>query len=665
MMVPVACAAWFGGVGVGAVVALAAVTVIDYFFISSERHLAMPDRAHVTSIASFLIFSIFISFLIHLLQTARDKAEQEKELAEKHLKRLGESDRRFRRIVESDMIGIIFFRMDGRITDANDAFLEMLGYSEKDLLAGLLNWKDLTPPEWARADTLAVRQMNEGGVFNPFEKEFIAKDESRIPIYLGGALFEGSDQEGVAYVLDISQRKSAENMVRHQAFHDALTGLPNRILLKDRLVQMCNYAKRNNSLCAVLMLDLDNFKVINDTLGHPAGDELLKDVAKRLQECVREEDTVARFGGDEFVVAVNQIQNHQDVLAVIDKIFSSLELPMYLGNREVYVNTSVGVVLYPQDGEDEDTLIKHADIALYQAKEMGRKTHFFFSDRGKQKEGKSLTLDKELRKSLKKGEFILHYQPIVDIKSHTVVSAESLVRWRHPKRGLLLPQHFISYAEETGLIYQLGEWIISSACQQLKNWEQLGLTSLPVTINISPAQFYRLDFLEHFKQILATTGVNPHSLVLEITENLAMRHIETAIVKLGEIREMGVKIVLDDFGIGHSSLNYLKHLPVDKLKIDKSFIQNSPDDEADTAIIKAIFTLAHNLKIDVIAEGVENERQLQHLVDIDCCDEVQGFLVSKALPSDELQKFVLNYNALPELAEAEPAFLAEKIVLSK
>ena len=643
LLLPVIVAAWYGGAILGGIVALLGGIVSDYLFLSTSHHF-VPDAAYISAVGSFLVLGVFISVLIQLLRTARIRSEQEKEMSLKHLRRLRESDRRFRRIVESDMIGIIFFKIDGQITDSNDAFLEMLGYKEEDLLAGKLNWKDLTPPEWQRADVHAARQLEEKGVFTPFEKELIAKNGKYIPIYQGGALFEGSKEEGVAYVLNIAQRKNAENMVRHQAFHDALTGLPNRILLKERLIQACNYAKRKQNVCAVLMLDLDRFKVINDSLGHPAGDTLLQEVANRLQNCVREEDTVARFGGDEFVIVANGLQNQKDILKVIEKVFTSLEAPITVAGKQVYINTSIGIAMYPQDGEDEETLIKHADSALYQAKDMGRKTHFFFNDTVLQKEGRSLTMDKELRSALKKGEFVMYYQPIVDVYTKKMVCAESLVRWQHPRRGLLLPQYFISFAEETGLIHELGEWVITEVCQQIRAWQDKGYKPLPITLNISAAQFYRLDFLEKFKEILKHTGVDPHYIVIEITESLAMRHIDTAIAKLTEIREMGITIALDDFGIGHSSLNYLKLLPVDKLKIDKSFVQNSPHDQADTAIVKAIAALAHNLTIRVIAEGVEDEEQLRHLLELKACDEVQGFLLSRPLTGGALQSLLAEGN---------------------
>jgi diguanylate cyclase (GGDEF)-like protein/PAS domain S-box-containing protein len=632
----------------GLIISLIAAAGMDYFFLSPRLTFIMGHEKYWVEILLFEIQAVFLVFLTEMLQNARTKAEEEKQSAEREkqtseasLKKHRESEERFRRIVESNMIGIIFFSVDGRITDCNDEFLLMTGYSEEDLLEERITWRRITPPEYKELDDQALTELSVNEVFAPFEKEFIRKDGEHVPVLVGGALFQNSKSEGVAFVLNLHKQKEAEDTIRHQAYHDALTDLPNRLLLKERLNHACRHAKRYHQHAAVLLLDLDRFKIINDSLGHQVGDEILKEVAHRLTACVRDEDTVSRFGGDEFVLVLDRISDKDDVLRVVDAIYDALKSPIIVDDKELYVNTSIGIAIYPHDGLDEQILIKNADIALYQAKEHGRQTHSFFSTGMDKNSGTTFTVEEDLRNALKRDELVIYYQPIFDISTKELVYAEALVRWNHPTRGLLLPGEFIQAAEESGLIHELGDWVLEQVSMQIVAWDEAKIYDKKISVNVSPVRFYRPAFIEQFKEILRETKVDPCRLVIEVTENLAMKHVETAIVKLAELADMGIDVSLDDFGMGNSTLNYLKILPITRLKIDKSFIQSIEESEADLAIVETIYSLAHKLNLRVTAEGVETEDQLKCLKKLKACDDVQGFLLSKPLSVKDFEKFIL------------------------
>ena len=439
---------------------------------------------------------------------------------------------------------------------------------------------------------------------------------------------------------ELKERIRTEEKIRHQALHDALTKLPNRIFLREQLTQACRRTSRTKKICGILFMDLDRFKVINDSLGHKAGDDLLIGVAERLQESVGPNDTVARFGGDEFVIVTADAGSSQEVIDVTKKIFTALEKPITVLGQEIYVNTSIGIALYPTDSKDIDMLIKHADSALYCAKDQGRNTFCLYSAQPGKNPGKRLALETDLRQALKQEQFELYYQPIYSLSQQRVISAEALLRWNHPVQGLLMPNSFLSYAEDTGIIHALGQWILSQACRQLVAWSNTELSDMDIAVNISPIQFFRSDFVELFRETLATTGADPHHMTLELTERLAMQDIDVVVGRLHELKALGVHIAIDDFGIGHSSLSYLKMLPIDTLKIDKSFVQSSPTNGADDAIVAAVSTLARRLDMRVVAEGVEQQDQLTHLRANNACDEIQGFAICVPLPSAGFQKFV-------------------------
>lgn len=450
----------------------------------------------------------------------------------------------------------------------------------------------------------------------------------------------GNITGGIFAWRDITERKKMEAVVRHQAFHDFLTGLPNKMLFIDHLTLALSAARRNYNALAVLFLDLDRFKTINDSLGHSAGDQLLKHIAARLKACVRESDTVARIGGDEYAILLPHIADEEDVSIIAKKILSFLQEPYVIDGHELHITPSVGISIYPGNGENAEILLKNADIAMYHAKEEGRNNYQFYNPTKKISSVDHIVLENNMRQSLKRGELVVYYQPLVSINTRKIVCAEALVRWNHPKLGLLVPRQFLSIAEETGFIMSIDEWVLRTVCTHNKVWQKAGYTPISVSVNISSHLFRQKGFAEMVLKVLQETDFNPVFLELEITENNIMRDIEQTIPNLIKLSDMGITFSIDDFGIGYSSLSYLKILPIQKVKIDKSFISGLATDYNDKAIVNAIITMAHNLKLKVIAEGVETGDQLSCLDSIGC-DAIQGFLFSEPLPQEEYKKLML------------------------
>ena len=429
----------------------------------------------------------------------------------------------------------------------------------------------------------------------------------------------------------ITERTQA-NLYR-LAHHDALTGLPNRLLFIDRLGQAMAQANRNERLVAVMLLDLDRFKAINDTLGHTMGDLLLRNVAEFLVSCVREDDTVARLGGDEFTIMLPEIQHIQDAATVAQKILDAFTRPFFLDGHELFIGTSIGIALYPFN-EDLSLLLRNADIAMYEVKQQGGNNYQFYTAEMNTASLQRLSLEGALRRALERGEFVLHYQPQIDLTRGEIVGVEALVRWQHPERGLLGPMEFIPLAEENGLIVPIGEWVLRTACAQARAWQEAGLRPIRVAVNLSVRQFYQKNLVETVARILEQTGLDSRYLELEITESCLMQNTQTTVALLAELNRLGMRISIDDFGTGYSSLSYLKRFPVDTLKIDRSFVCDIGTDPDDDAIVKAIIALAQSLELRVVAEGVETPEQL-HFLRTHGCNEIQGYLISRPLPADE------------------------------
>ena len=440
---------------------------------------------------------------------------------------------------------------------------------------------------------------------------------------------------------DLEERKRVEQSIRHMAHHDALTGLPNRALFRDRLTHAMAQADRYHQILAVLFLDLDRFKAINDTLGHNVGDQLLKIAAERLRSCVRDCDTVARLGGDEFTIIVDDIVEVRDAAVVAQKILDTLSQPFNLHEHEVFISVSIGLTLYPNDDENADNLLRNADSAMYRAKEYGRNNYQFYVADMNVKARERLMLESQLRRALDRNEFTLYYQPRVDLSSGKVIGAEALLRWRHPDRGLVPPVQFIPILEETGMIIPVGEWVLQQASQQNRAWQDLGLPKIRMAVNLSVRQFIQKELADSILSIIERAGLAPEYLELEITEDLLLEHNQTNIKTLTKLRNRGVHISIDDFGTGYSSLSYLKRLPIDTLKIDQSFLRDIENDPDNKAITSAIIAMANSLHLNVLAEGVETEEQLAFLR-AQGCNEIQGFSFSKPLTAEEFEKLLVD-----------------------
>jgi diguanylate cyclase (GGDEF)-like protein/PAS domain S-box-containing protein len=460
-------------------------------------------------------------------------------------------------------------------------------------------------------------------------------EDSAAPIYNRAGLVTGA----VIVFHDVTVSRTMTQEMSHLAQYDILTDLPNRLLLKDRISQAIATARRNGTKVAVLYLDLDGFKNINDSLGHAAGDNVLQSVAKLLLSCVRSSDTVSRQGGDEFVVLLSEIQQPSDAAITARKILTAITASHRSDHNDLQLTASVGLSTYPEDGQDAEILLKNADTAMYESKRRGPNNYQFFSQDMNDRTIERQTIVADLRCALKRKEFVLHYQPKINLQTGKITSAEALIRWLHPDRGMVSPMQFISVAEESGLIVPMGQWVLREACRQAQEWIDAGLHATPVAVNVSSLEFRSEDFLENLRAILKDTRLDPRYLELELTESVLMQHVESSASVLNTLKSIGVRLAVDDFGTGYSSLTYLKKFPIDSLKIDQSFVHDITADTDDATIVSAVITMAKTLKHCVIAEGVETEEQVSFL-QAHGCDEAQGYYFSKAVVAHEYAKLL-------------------------
>jgi diguanylate cyclase (GGDEF)-like protein/PAS domain S-box-containing protein len=550
---------------------------------------------------------------------------------------LRESEERFRQMAES--IGDVFWLSDPRdrrVLYLSPAFERIWGMPVAAVYADSRAWLEHVDVD-DRPDV--IEQMDDPNR-QDFELAFrvcppgAETRHVRMRVYLvrDGA---GRFVRRAGVVQDVTERTLQEARIEHLAYHDALTGLPNRALLAERLERALAHAQRHAQQVAVLFIDLDRFKLVNDSLGHDVGDRLLQEIARRLRGVLRDADTVARVGGDEFQVIVTNAGSSVDAAAIAEKLMHVLGEPFVLEGQELHVTASIGVSLFPRDGASGELLLKYADTALYEAKGEGRNAYRFFSPEMNAQAHGRLRLENDLRRAVERGELELHYQPQLDLGSGEVCAVEALVRWRHPLRGLVLPNAFIPMAEETGLVLGIGDWVLHEACRQVASWQREGLSDLRVAVNISARQLQRPGLDASVRQALADSGLSPHCLELEITESSVMHDPQHAQSVLQSLRDLGVQLSIDDFGTGYSSLAYLKRLPLDRLKIDRSFIGGIPADSDDATIVETIIVMTHKLGLRVIAEGVETLEQRLQLVR-QGCDEMQGFLLAHPVPAGEL-----------------------------
>jgi diguanylate cyclase (GGDEF)-like protein/PAS domain S-box-containing protein len=542
--------------------------------------------------------------------------------------------------MEASMDGIAILNEKGDFTYVNHAFLKLFGYRNRHDVLGqsfaLLHHRRKLPEVIRKIIPAFLSNGEWRGVSTGR-----TRDGRTVPVEV--SLTRIGAGSAVCVVRDITERTLAEEQITHLAYHDALTGLPNRLLFKDRLDVAISHAQRDKEKLAVLFLDLDRFKIINDSLGHDAGDYLLQEVARRISACVRESDTVSRLGGDEFTVLLPALRSADDAARVARKILESLREPVEIQERPYYVTTSIGIALFPDDGSQGEALLKNADTAMYQAKEHGRNNYQLFNALINAKAEERLELESGLRRALVAQEFILHYQPIVRAQNGHIHGFEALIRWNDPNvSGLVPPGTFIPIAEASGLMQQIGEWVLDVACSQVQEWQKRGFTNLSLAVNLSVSQLHHRSLVQRIRETLERTGMPPHLLEMEITESSAMQNPIANIAVLQELKNLGIRISLDDFGIGHSSLGHLKDLPIHTVKIDQSFIRDMTADDRTRGIVAAIIAMAHTMGMTVVAEGVELELQRAYLREKKC-DLMQGYLFQRPLDATAFEEMLLKH----------------------
>jgi diguanylate cyclase (GGDEF)-like protein/PAS domain S-box-containing protein len=562
---------------------------------------------------------------------------------------LRQAEERYRGIFENAVEGIFQTTADGQYLRANPALARIYGYeSPADLIANLSNISgQLYVNPGQRGEF--VRQMQQHGSVKNFVSEVRRRDGSVIWITESGRAVtdeEGRLQYYEGSVEDITESRRYQQRLEHQATHDALTALPNRSLLSDRLRQAVAYAKRYSQIVAVVFIDLDNFKLINDSLGHETGDNLLKAMSERMSENVRGSDTVARLSGDEFVILLRNEKGEDDVTGAVQRIIRAICQPWRNQGQEIVVTCSAGISLYPRDGDDPVTLLKYADAAMYRAKELGRNQIQFFTAEMNAAVRQRLDLQTRLHRALEQGEFSLHYQPKVDLATRTIIGMEALLRWFPPGEAMIGPDVFIPLAEESGFIVQLGDWVLREACRYTRQLHDAGLGQPQVAVNISARQFHQRDLINRIKAILDESGLAPQFLQLELTESLVMHDAEHFVATLEALDQLGVELAVDDFGTGYSNLAYLKRFPVSRLKVDRTFVRDIATDPDDATIVKAVISLAHSLGLGVVAEGVETTEQLDFLA-ANGCDEIQGYLISRPVPPEQFELLLCDTLRLP------------------
>jgi diguanylate cyclase (GGDEF)-like protein/PAS domain S-box-containing protein len=553
-------------------------------------------------------------------------------------KALRESEERYRAIVKQTSEGIFLVDANTKlIVEANPSYCNLLGYASAEIIG--LRLYDVVSLNSQIIDR-SLQEISTKKLDFLGESLHRRQDGSLVNVEVSASsIFSGGKEMFCFVVRDITERKKSEAMLQYQAFHDLLTGLPNRTLFNRQLSKALAKAKQEKKQLAVMFLDLDRFKNINDSLGHAFGDRLLKHFAERLKSCLRKGDIVARWGGDEFTVLLPEIEDSEEAARIGQRIFQALKPAFELEEHQLFVRNSIGIAIYPQDGEDGGTLLRNADAALYRSKEQGRNHYRFYRPTMNSETSELLKLEISLHRALERQELLLYYQPQVNIITEKVCGMEALLRWQHPELGLVSPGKFIPLAEETGLIIPIGEWALKTACTQNKAWQMAGLTPVRMSVNLSPRQFQQATLVATVDQILQETELEPQWLELEITETSLLQDIQFARVALLKLAKMGVHISMDDFGTGYSSLGYLKQLPFDTLKIDQCFVRDLYNKPEDRAIISAAITLGQGFNLRVIAEGVETQQQLELLRSLNC-KEMQGYWFSRPLSAEDATQFL-------------------------
>ena len=626
------------------------------FFLSTIGWLILliyPDLPHqifpftnveLMQLSLFLMTIAFLGFVFFLLleviseKRATSQVNQEKSFIAQQLE---EEKCKFETIFNNTTSGIALLNLDGHFIRVNQSLCELLGYNDHDMLA--MNYYHLLHPNHLNSLQINIQELinNQLNVYQA-EQECFRKNGDMLWVMSTLSLARDHAEKPAYFILqvqNISIQKRAEERLRHMAYHDPLTGLSNRNKLEQFINHVLASSHRHQQGFALLFLDLDRFKNINDTIGHEAGDLILQVVAERLRSTVRTTDMVARLGGDEFVLLVTDVKKTESVAIIAQKILENILKVIVVNGQEIYLTTSIGISLYPYDGQNIQTLMKNADLALYRAKEHGRNNYQFYTLEMTTRAQEKMSLQNALAHALVKNEFVLHYQPKMDINTRRITGVEALLRWKNKDYGAITPDEIISLAEETGLIIPVSEWVMLTACKQLTTWHGMGFTSLTMAINCSARQFKQTTFVDDILDVLGKTNLSPELLEIDVKEETIMEDAENTLRVLHALKHSGIKIVIDDFGTGYWSLNHLRRLSVNKIKIDKSFIRQLTIDETSSAITSAIIAMANKLNIISIAEGVETKEQYEFLTR-EGCTEIQGYYLTQPLPQEAITEFL-------------------------
>lgn len=620
--------------------------------VSSETDFDMVSKAFRFGAFDYLQKPFVFDDLLTTIEKALSKHELEQGFLSLR-KKLERSERLHRFMVESSPDIIFIVDKEGRFVFANKRAEEVLGYSKNELIGE--HYSHIVEPAYLDQAAYCFQERREGSRATRDEEIWLrckpgsrlGENKIKIAIEMNSiGVYEHDDRKhgekvfSGTYVVarDITDRLASEKLIHYQAYHDLLTGLPNRALFMDRLSNAINVARRDKHSLAIMFLDLDRFKIVNDSLGHSVGDILLKRVSERLRECLRESDTLARLGGDEFTVLLPDIDGVKDAQTVAEKIVNAIKGPFFVNEHELYVTVSIGISVYPDDGDDAETLIKHSDVAMYYTKEQGKNNFHRYKYNMSVKNNLLLSIENEIRLGLKEKQFEVFYQPQINLTSGEVVGLEALLRWNHPKQGLLSPSHFLAVAEESSLICELGDWVLDEVLTLIQNWLQEGITINRIAVNFSSKEIEQSNFVHKILQSLQSHHLSTRLLEIEVTESVLMKDMENTINKMKQLHDAGINIAIDDFGTGYSSLSLLQKLPITRLKIDRSFIEDM-EDETDRSIIEAIAHMARGLNLEMIAEGVEEDYQLRYLEQLKC-PVVQGYVFSQGVPAEEAKKFI-------------------------
>lgn len=625
----------------------------DIIVTSGEATFKNATLAMRHGVKDFLNKPYIPSELIKVINNIIEKRELKRKIDEMY-QCIKTSEKRYRFFVNNSPDIVYMLDNKGHFVFINVRATELLGYSQEEIIgyhySDFIHEEDLDKARFAFSTFLSNMDVSQ-----KVELRLVPKYPGSEPLYFefrsvvmkfNTLEIKDSEEEdfigvyGVAR--DITEQKRSDELIYFQLYHDALTELPNRVLFRDRINFAMSQANRNHRKMAVMFLDMDRFKVVNDSLGHLAGDKLLQEIAKRLKACIRDSDTLARVGGDEFNLMMSDINSRDDVLLMVDKIFKALEEPFMIDHHEVYVTFSIGSAIYPEDGDSGETLIKHADMAMYNIKGKGKNGHEFFSDNMKTLFQRHLSVENGIRKAIQDDQFEVFFQPQYDVQSEKISGVEALIRWNHPEKGLVSPNDFIPLAEESGLINTIGEWMLDASCRVLQSWIQdnTNFSNIKLAVNISASQIETDHFVDFVLNTINKYNIRPEQLELEITENVLMQDMEMVVAKLNQLATRGICIAVDDFGMGYSSLSYLQTLPLNNLKIDRSFISTiqSPGDK--NSIITAIVAMAKEMGLHIVAEGVENQVQMDYVRQIGC-PTVQGYWYGRPMPTEQLRDIAL------------------------